>query len=274
MTFLFLVFSFALSTKIHAKPADLSTEVQVNICDSAEQVSSRLNLDAWKSKASEQSHFIENKDLHFYRSDWVFKVKLSPHKNQAEVILKKNSFIKTTARPKLAAALTDHASNHSSGQTVSPLQTSEDGKISCEYDLHGNQKKLACKLTRKISIDEFEHYRQRLDYGGLLNNDQKEWLKTENVKWPDNLEMTTAFDDQDYVHEKAEPKITVGITHNDKAESFIEVSVRSKSDNESSDKDLLDQQLLLDFLNNHGVQLCSDQSSILTRRKLESFFKK
>ena len=252
----FLALSLALSNVNAAAAANLLTEVQVNICDSAEQLESKLNLTAWKSKKPEQSYFIENKALHFYRKDWVFKVKLSPHKNEAEVVLKKNSFINSTTL-------------ESQTEQLAVDLNLEKNEISCEYDLHGNQKKVACKLTRKISIQDFEQHRHRSDYSGLLSNDQLNWLNKEKVDLTDDLEMTSAFDDQDYVDEKKDQKVTLGITHNHKTESFIEASVRSPSDDAPEA-----QQQLLDYLKKRNVRLCADQTSIMTRRKLESFFSK
>ena len=115
-----LLLILLLQTALAQTPS--KTEVQVNICESFKSVSEKLELSSWKAKTIEKSYLIDNSHLDFYKSNLTFKAKVNEQTQQVEIILKHNQIL--------------------TNSNATP--TSAD----CEYDLHGFQKKLACKLTQ------------------------------------------------------------------------------------------------------------------------------
>lgn len=219
------------------------TEVQVNLCESLSSIESKLSLSKWSKKSSEETYFIESSELALYKQSWVFKAKVDKKNKTAEITLKNNV--------PLSRSLTDEY-----------FQIKN-----CEYDLHGTAKKIACKLSHKIDLDQFNAYHQSQDYIRLLSREQLAWLNDEKVEIPNNLTMTTQFIDQDYSTTESSLKITLGVTKNTKKQEFIEISTRANSENE-----IVAQQNLLRYLKNKKVMLCDNQGAIMTELKLKSFF--
>lgn len=229
-----LICSYALLSS-YALAGNLKTEVQVNICEHADVIQTKLGLENWKSKPTQETYYIENKDLSLFKKNWVFKASINSAKNDVDIILKKNS----------------------------PTAFSKALK-KCEYDLHGDSKKLACKMINTISLNEFKHKIHKADYIGLLNDEQKDWLQKENLSIPNDVVLTTAFEDYAFVNNN---ELEISITKNEQGTSFIEASSRS-----SEKKELALQKKILEFLKKHQVALCVDQRAQLTREKLESYF--
>ncbi len=225
--------------------ASPKTEVQINICETYAAVSQKLNLQNWKPKAPEQSYFIENPSLDLFKQNWVFKVTVDAEHKTADVSLKFNL--------PLANANLE--------------QNSELKNEKCEYDLHGDSKKMACKLSYSISYYEFERAQLNRDYSSLLSAEQLEWLRENKMTLPEQMAMTTAFTDQDFSGKSNDLKIVLGVSLGNKKEEFIEFSARS---DEASEKETQNQ--LLEYLKNHDVKICKNQNSIYTRMKLESYF--
>lgn len=231
-----------------------TTEVQVNICDSSAAVENRLNLRDWKEKKPQASYFIENKQYALYKNSWVFKIQFHEDDDSVDVVLKNNAPSQPPLKP----------------------DTQDRTELKCENDLHGTQKKLACKMTSSISLEEFDAAVARRDFAALLSSTQQRWLQNENMPLPSDLQMTNAFTDQDYKKDFAQSKMTLTITHGadetlsrgGPAPEFIEISVRTDAQNEIGT-----QKQLLTYLKQKNVKICTDQTPLLTRHKLESYFK-
>lgn len=224
--------------------SNLKTEIQVNLCGHFSTIESQLDLHKWNKKKSVETFFIDNKQLKLFNQGWVFKVRIDTDKSSAIVTLKKNEF--------------------QNSSEISPVDIQDKN---CEYDLHGNLKKLACKLSHEISLAQLRQHQQNEDYAGLLSPAQLAWLNNEKAELPVDLKMTSPFIDRDYVFNFEGLKIALGLTVNNKQQEFIEISTRSGSENE-----LAEQKRLLDYLKSHDIHVCENQSSIMTKLKLESFF--
>lgn len=227
-----------------------TTEVQVNICDSASTVENHLHLHDWKDKKPQTSYFVENSQYALYKKNWVFKIQFHKDDDTVDVVLKNNA------------------------PTQQPLEpeTQDRTELKCENDLHGSQKKLACKMTASLSWEEYDAAIARRDYSSLLSRSQLRWLQIEEMSLPSDLEMTSAFTDQDYKQDLDKSKMTLTITEgadqHARQNEFIEISIRTDVKTE------LDvQKQLLAFLKQKNVKICDDQSPLLTRLKLESYFK-
>lgn len=236
MILLSLLFQIALAQNTS------KTEVQVNLCESKQSLSAKLSLSVWKQKDSEVSYLLDNSKLELYQAGMVFKIKINTDTQLSEVILKHNQI------------LNDHA----------VVNTSAD----CEYDLHGEQKKLACKLVNPIPVDDFNRIVESQNYKALLSAEQLTWLNELQIQIPENLQMTSAFSDQDFSTKFKNLKFTLGVSVSAKNQEFIEISTRSPSADEKQT-----QKELLEYLKTKNANLCDDQNSIITRLKLESFFK-
>lgn len=233
-----------LSTMINMQ--DLNTEVQVNICDSENSLSQKIDLSQWAHKRSISTHYVESRELGLYKQALVFRIRLDLNKNKAEVTLKHNTPIE-----------------------LSSSFTEAKGK-KCEYDLHGVDLKLACKIENKVTIAEFNKAMADNQWKSLLNEEQIAWVKSENIKFPENLTFTTAFEENSYTYDKDGEPLELSIVTNELSHEFIEASVRVVK---IDDVDKF-QHNLLNYLNHKQVDLCKDQSAMLTRKKLESFFKR
>jgi hypothetical protein len=214
------------------------TEVQVNICEGSATLAQKLNLATWEQELSEEFYLIDNKGLQLYNKSWVLRARIDRIEDTVEIVLKYNQ---------ASAAL-------------------EGDSKKCEFDLHGTAKKWACKMSNQLSFEDFTQFQNNKDFAGMLSAEQKAWLQSENQSLPSNLEITTAFTDQSMTNDQ---KISLGVSTNIDRTEFIEASTRVKSD------DALDAQAkLLSYLKSKMVVLCADQGPLLTRLKLESFFKR
>lgn len=222
--------------------APTKTEVQVNICESFKSVSEKIELSSWKAKAAEKSYFVDNAHLELYKSNLTFKAKVNEPTEQVEIILKHNQLL-------TSSDVTSTSAN-------------------CEYDLHGSQKKLACKVANVISISEFNRFSQNSDFTALLSAEQLNWLHELQTALPQNLQMTTEFQDIDYSSKLKNSKVALGLSKNWRQQEFTEISTRTTQNDE-----LQAQTELLDYLKSKKIRICDDQNSIMTRLKLESFFK-
>jgi uncharacterized cupredoxin-like copper-binding protein len=234
-----LIAMFLLATT-SAAAASTKTEVQVNICESFATLEQKLHLASWQQDAPETSYMIENPHLDLYKSAWVFKVRTNEQDQTAEVILKHNQ--------------------------ADPNKNTNDTR-KCEYDLHGAQKKWACKQSNIIALDDFKAQQNKKDFQALLSEDQKNWLTQENQSLPPNLEITTTFTDQGYETNTKDLKIELGLTKNIQNQEFIEISTRAKSAEAPKN-----QASLLNYLKSKSITLCKDQGPLMTRLKLESHF--
>lgn len=226
-----------------------TTEVQINICDNFAVVASKLDLPKWHNDAAQSTQFIENTNLDFYQQGWVLKIEKQMAANEISVILKKNF-------PALTSEITTNK--------LSALKTAK-----CEYDLHGTDKKLACKMKNKISLRELNSILQTKSFKDLLSDDQKKWFKQENGIWPPDLQITADFTDQDYTQSLplSTEEIVLGITCTQTGQEFIELSSRTLTTQAQSA-----QITLIQFLQSKNVRVCADQSSVHTLDKLKSFF--
>ena len=223
-----------------------TTEVQVNICDSFSHVEDQLKVHKWNDKKPQSSYFIETPQLDLYAHNWVFKIQFHKKDDTVDVVLKNNAPTKPPLTP----------------------NSDERTEVKCENDLHGSQKKLACKMTFTLSWDEFDTALNRHDYFSMLSPAQQQWLRDENMQLPSTLEMTTVFKDQDYTNDlEKNLKMTLSQTTNANGKDFIEISIRT---DEKSEHDVQNQ--LLSYLNDKNVKICADQGPLMTRLKLESFF--
>lgn len=229
-----------LLTGLIAFGAGTRTEVQVNICESSQELSRKLELQTWTQEETEESYLIENKNLELYNNSWVFKAKINTSEDTVDIILKHNQ--------------------------ADPTATMADSR-KCEYDLHGTHKKYACKIENKISLAEFNTLQNTKSFPAMLSNEQLEWLNAENQPLPSDLEITTAFQDQGYTQKTKELKIQLGISTNTKRTEFTEISTRSKST-----EDQATQQKLVAYLKTKNITLCADQGPLLTKLKLQSHF--
>lgn len=246
---------FEITTAVALALVANTTEVQVNICDSAASVESRLNLtdkssSSWNQKKPQTSYFIENSHYELYKKNWVFKIQFHDHDDNVEVVIKNNAPSEQPQEP----------------------EAQDRTELKCENDLHGSHKKTACKMTATLSWEEFDAATSRHDYASLLSSSQRRWLQHENMQLPNDLEMTGAFNDQNYKKNLNQFQMTLtiskGSTPSARPNEFIEISIRTDSQNE------LDvQKQLLAYLKRQNIQICADQGPLMTRLKLESFFK-
>lgn len=230
------MFQSLLLTAALSGSVSLKTEVQVNICESFNSLSAKLDLGNWKKKKSEQSLLVENRELFLYKRGWVFKAKLA-NTSTVEITLKKNAGVRRI----------------------------DESSPECEYDLHGELKKMACKLSQTMALADFQQQSAAGNFSALLSRQQLDWLKSDDVELPQNLELTSAFLDEEYGLSAA--KYDLGVTTNASGREFIEISTRADSQIERQK-----QTELLQFLRDRGVSVCADQSAIQTRNKLDSFF--
>lgn len=237
-----------------------TTEVQINICENFSVVTKKLDLQKWTHQDNQFTQFIENKNLDFYKQGWVLKIEKKENSDTAAVVLKKNySFMSAALR--ISAATSQ-----------SPLKSAK-----CEYDLHGTEKKLACKIKNKISLRDFDKAIRSHSFNDLLNDDQKKWFKHEAGVWPHQLEVSSDFIDQDYTKPLAldltqSPatvpiEVFLGFSRAQAGQEYIELSARPESLAEK-----ITQTKLIELLQSHDVQLCADQGSIHTLDKLKSFW--
>lgn len=224
--------------------SNLKTEVQVNLCENYSTLSTQLDLKSWNKKKSEEIFFVENRSLFLYNRGWIFKVKIDNENATATITLKKNQAM------------------DSSEMTLKDAENKN-----CEYDLHGKAKKLACKLNNEMSLDKFNGYIQNHEFFSLLSRRQSDWLNEEALELPNDLIITTAFRDQDYILEVEGIKFVLGVTVNSTNQEFIEISTRADSQNEINY-----QKKILEYLKSLDVKICENQNSMMTKSKLESYF--
>lgn len=241
--FSYLISSALLISPLTAPP--LKTEVQVNICDTVNHISTQLNLDLKNPQTDETSYFIENNNLDLYHQNWVFKIVKSSAKQTATISLK----------------------NNDSEQMNATVNTSAKNK-KCEYDLHGTFEKLACKMNSEIDLKTLEKNLRDQNYFALLSKEQKQWLSDSNFILPTDVAISLAFSDRDYSIQNEFGTATFGLSTNFKGQEFLEISIRSS---EKEDKYKV-QSKLIDFINSKNIQLCTDQGPINTRDKLESVY--
>lgn len=230
-----------LLTGLIAFAASPRTEVQVNICDPSHDLARKLELQHWTQEETEETYFIENKNLELYKNSWTLKARINNTDETVDIILKHNQADTT-------ATITDSRK--------------------CEYDLHGTQKKYACKIESQLTQADFNNLKNTNDFAAMLSNEQKSWLQAESQILPADLEITTAFEDQGYTLKTKDLKIQLGISTNKENTEFTEISTRSKSN-----EDQQTQQKLLAYLKQKNILLCTDQGPLLTKLKLESYFK-
>lgn len=223
----------------------LKTEVQVNICDTVNHISTQLNLDLKNPQSDETSYFIENKNLDLYHQNWVFKIVKSPSKQTVTISLKNND-----SEPMNATVNT----------------TSKNKK--CEYDLHGTFEKLACKMSSEIDLKTLDKNLRDQNYYALLSNEQKKWLSDSKMTLPNDVTASPAFSDRDYSIQNMQGTLTFGLSTNFKGQTFLEISIRSGE----TDNKYKVQSTLIDFINSKNIQLCDDQGPMNTREKLESVY--
>lgn len=249
-----IIYLFILSLTAQAYD---KTEVQVNICESFEQTQEKLNLTSWLIEPEKETYFFETKNLKFYRQGWVFKASMTPQKSTVKITLKNNS------------PLSESISNSKSISNITSYQiANEQLDVKCEYDLHGNDKKLACKLDSQISIDQFNELIEQKKYSDLLSADQRNWLKSKSVSIPKDLEMTDVIRDQNYENTLQGKKIVMGSSFDSRHNEYLEISVRT---NKEYEKEVQSQ--LTHYLISNNVELCQDQGPVHTKNKLESYFR-
>jgi hypothetical protein len=226
--FLLLLFN---SMVAHASPV---TEVQVNICDSQTEVQQKLGLTAWQKQQAERVYYIDNRELAFFNSGWVLKVSFTD-KSKAKIILKNND--------------ADAAENKD-----------------CEYDLHGEEKKWACKLAEKKDAGKIQRMVDEKEINALLTDEQRQWLFTYNKNIPASAEITTSFTEQSYTLTVGEQVLNLNFGKNSKGREFNEVSSRTQDDEKTVQSELVA------YLKEHNINLCTYQGPVLTRLKLQSYF--
>jgi hypothetical protein len=243
------MFPFFISSAFIFNPttssSHLKTEIQVNICDSTQNISTELKLDLKKPLTDETSYFVENKKLDLYHRNWVFKIVKNSSKQTATISLK----------------------NNDSEQMNATVNTSAKN-IKCEYDLHGTFEKLACKMNSEIDLKTLEKNLREQNYLALLSKEQKQWLNDSKINLPTDINVSPAFSDRDYSIQNELGTATFGLSTNFKGQTFLEISIRAS---ETEDKYKV-QNTLIDFINSKNIQLCSDQGPINTRDKLESVY--
>lgn len=229
-----------------------TTEVQINICESFDSVAKKLDLQKWQTGDPQSTQFIENTDLELYKQGWIFKIEKGHDPNNLTVILKNNSPLIAMTTKKLAV------------DAVTALKATK-----CEYDLHGTDRKLACKMKNKISLQDFNKAVRKNSFKDLLSDEQKKWFKDEGGLWPHNLQITSHFIDQDYTQSFSTKiqEIVLGVTRSKVGQEFIELSTRT-----SISEDQSAQTELINLLQAHSVQICQSQSSVHTLDNLKSFF--
>lgn len=229
-----------LLTGLLAFAASTRTEIQVNICEPSHDLAKKLELQNWTQEETEESYLIENRNLDLYKNSWTLKAKINSTDETVDIILK-----------------------HNQADTSAATDSRK-----CEYDLHGTQKKHACKIVNNITQQEFNNLQNTKDFKAMLSQEQQTWLKTENQSLPNDLEITTAFEDKGYTLKTKDQKIELGISTNKEKTEFTEISTRSKSI-----EDQQAQTKLLAYLKSKSIILCPDQGPLLTKLKLESYFK-
>jgi hypothetical protein len=211
------------------------TEIQVNICEPQASAQQKLDLIKWKNDATEQVQFIDNQDLSFYKSGWVLKISFND-KFKAKVTLKNND-------------------------------ASLDEEKDCEYDLHGDNKKWACKLSEKRDADKIKRAIVAKEINAIVSEDQLRWLSKYDRPLPPSADITNVFYESSYSLDVENLSLTLNFSRNSKGQEFNEISSRTDSDEKTV------QIKLLSYLKEHNINLCADQGPLLTRLKLQSFFK-
>jgi hypothetical protein len=228
-----MIFTLLLATQIAI--AATKTEVQINICETQSQLEKKLDLKKWKKSEAEQTYFADNGDLNLFKRGWVFKITLEDE--NIKVTLKYNK------------------------------ATDADSEHDCEYDLHGDDRKWACRINNQMSFKEFQELQAANDLLLLLNEQQLNWLRKHSITIPWNTILTTAFRDQNFSQKVSDTKFVLGVSKNSRGTEFIELSSRADEKNEKAV-----QAKMHKYLKDHNINRCPNQGSIQTRLKLESFF--
>jgi hypothetical protein len=242
------VFAIGIALQIES----LKTEAQLTLCESYKTVAQKLELSKWKESREFESFLLDNPNLDLLKFGWVVRVRIDSKSDSAEITLKKNTAI-----------------NYS----LEDVSFSSDDKIAskpkCENDLHGNHKKLACKISHEISMSEFKTISKSKKYKDFLNKSQLEWLLREGVRWPTDLELAGPFKNKTY--ETLLDKNTVALDYSSFGPNaeFLEISSRVEEKDE-----IVALGDLEELAGGAGVSICADQHTSNSRKKLEAYFHK
>ncbi len=240
----------ALVTGLAFQFKDLKTEVQVSLCEPSSAVAQKLELEDWVRSREFKSYLLDNRNMSLFKAGWSARVRLDNKNNVAEITLKKNS-------PILSNPMNSN----------SKFLDEDITKKKCEYDLHGPYKKLACKITYEISVQEFTKIQNSGDLLALFNKTQLEWLDAEGFKIPSNVELAGPFENQSFILVKKNSEIALDISSFKKTNEFIEISSRVNEDDEHEAYGKI-----LDLISVRDLITCSDQQISNSRKKLEAFF--
>ncbi len=201
-----LIFSFQILAS-ESEISNLNLEHQIRICESKDQIISKLKLnpDDFKSK---DVLYVETIDQKFKASGWSIRIRKSEKK--IELDLKKKISISNSLE--------------------------EVTQFDCEFDLHGTTLEKTCKLNNVIDSKLFEEVlKGEKNWLHLLNNDQEKWLKNENMLLTDALILGNLLHLRSSLSIKSLGDMTIDLVNlnaRQKAKdiSFNEVSIRYPKD--------------------------------------------
>lgn len=226
------------------------TEVQVSICEPQQSLRSKLDPSQWSFKHKNQTYFIENPELVLWNQGWRIRIRVYSGSNTAQVTVKRNY-----SKPKRS---------HSSGTIPKEAK--------CEYDLHGQTKSFACKITNTVDYRYFETARESNNWVSLLSESQVKWLQDENLMDDllfknEDFVFAGPFKDRVYEKRNEKPKVVLELSTAGPLQ-FSEFSSRTQTINEN-----IVQQKLNKYLNDSNVSICKNQNEQSTKAKLAYFFR-
>lgn len=230
------------------------TEVQVSICEPQQSLRSKLDPSQWNFKHKNQTYFIENPELVLWNQGWRIRIRVYADRNTVQVTLKKNYTKAMSAEM----------------QNDKPAEIPKDAN--CEYDLHGQAKTFACKISNTIDVRHFDLALESNNWFTLLSKSQVKWLEDEGIMDDllfrnEDFVFAGPFKDRVYEKRNETPKVILELSEAGGLQ-FFEISSRTRSVKENKL-----QEKLIRFLSESNVSICKNQNEQSTKIKLINFFK-
>lgn len=189
-----------------SKTEELMIEHQIRLCDDAESITKKLDIEKSSSNDSKnkkyETYYVETKERNYQNLEWSIRIRLKQDKT--EITLKKKSIANLRLDSKYP-------------------------NMKCEYDLHANVKDFSCKLTSEISADDFQQVlKNNKNWLDLLDANQYSFLKDNNALFKDAVVYGTMINRRLQWENDSLGAVTLDIIHQDKKASntFHEISIR------------------------------------------------
>lgn len=222
-------------------------EVQINLCDSSKDIQKKLKLDA--ADSDRRSTFLfETESFEIMESHLTIRLRVEDGEGELAVKL--------------------------GGMTPSQMRNWEAEGASCEYDLHDGDllSTGTCKQTKDLKSPQVQSLISgKIAVADMLSVDQRKMIAASAAKDELNSVMVLGpLQDRIWKIENSdfEKKLSFEVSKAPTGIEFLEISTRTpKEDAKETLKDLRN------FLSEHGVSECSDQTG-QRRRKLEELLKR